>query len=100
MTKKEIAERNDALRASIPRIAPPNLLVMTGGISSLAVEHVDVIMEKVKTFDDFSKDNDPHKEHDFGAFTFHNSKVMWKIDDYAGHDGFELVLTVMLAEEY
>jgi hypothetical protein len=55
---------------------------------------------KVKNFDDFNEDNDPYGEHDFGSFNHKGEEIFWKIDDYEGEEGWNLVLTVMLAEEY
>ena len=96
----EVAKRNDALRAMIPRIAKPGMLVMTRGISVLPAEDIAKIMEKVKTFSEFKEDNDPWGEHDFGSFDYNGKTIFWKIDDYDGHEGIRLLLTVMLASEY
>jgi len=69
------------------------------------------IVERVRTFDDFSDDNDPYGEHDFGAFEQDGDKIFWKIDYYdrqltqGSPDPTDpklttRVLTVMLASEY
>lgn len=94
------AETNDKLRQSIPQISPPNLLAVTCGVSALRGREVAHILQKVKKFDDFNEDNDPYGEHDFGSFDHNNRKIFWKIDDYNGKEGYNLVLTVLLAEEY
>ena len=47
-------ETNDALRKSIPNVAPPNLLVITRGIADLEPEAVAKILLKVKEFRDFN----------------------------------------------
>lgn len=94
------AKTNDALRQTIPLVTEPNLFLMTRGITSLDFNEVMEILEKVKNFKDFNEGNDPWKEHDFGSFEHNGKKIFWKIDDYAGHEGYNLVLTVMLAEEY
>lgn len=94
------AETNDRLRKKIPIILPPDLLVITSGIAVLGGDTVAEILQKVKDFDEFNKDNDPWGEHDFGLFSHNDKKIYWKIDDYAGQDGYNLVLTVLLAEEY
>lgn len=94
------AKTNDALRRQIPFVAKPNLLVMTRGIAALEPDEVAEIMSKVKHFDDFNEDNDPWHKHDFGSFQHKRKKIFWKIDDYNGQEGYNLVLTVMLAEEY
>ena len=100
MFAKEIARRNNLLRRSIPDIFHPNLLVLTKGVADLGQEEVKEILKRVKEFNVFTKDNDPWKEHDFGAFEHKGKKIFWKIDDYTGNEGYELVLTIMLAEEY
>jgi hypothetical protein len=68
------------------------------------------IREKVERFDNFTPDNDPHGEHDFGALTHQGDKVFWKIDYYdktltkgsedpADPKQTARVLTIMLASE-
>ena len=64
------------------------------------------------TFTDFTKDNDPHREHDFGAFDVDGQRLFWKIDYFDQRDPdlgaedpsdeatTERVLTLMLADEY
>lgn len=91
---------NDALRSQIPCISKPNLLVLTRGISCLPEEEIADILMKVKNFNSFSKENDPWGEHDFGSFDHNGKKIFWKIDDYRGTEGYELILTVMFADEY
>jgi len=69
------------------------------------------IYHLVQSFDDFTEANDPYDEHDFGAFTYKEQKIFWKIDCYDRN--YEMgsedptdpsvtrrVLTIMLAEEY
>ncbi len=96
----ETARRYDAFRKSIPFIRKPNVLLLTSGLSSTFPDEVPLILQMVKEFDTFNEGNDPWHEHDFGAFDFRGERIFWKIDDYAGHEGYELVLTVMLASEY
>jgi len=84
-------------------------LVMTRGIAGRP--DARRILARVVYFNDFSADNDPHGEHDFGAFDHAGEKIFWKID-YYDHDlqsGSEdpsnpelttRVLTIMLASEY
>jgi len=74
MSSNEIAKRNDLLRKSIPNIFHPNLLVLTRGVADLEKKEVYQILNKVKGFNVFTKDNDPWKEHDFGAFNYQGKK--------------------------
>lgn len=93
-------KRYDLLRSKIPIILPPDLLVITRGIACMGDLNVVQILEKVKKFDDFNEGNDPYGIHDFGIITHKNEKIYWKIDNYNGQEGYNLVLTVLLAEEY
>jgi hypothetical protein len=85
--------------------------VMTPGIAALGDEAVGRLVNAIATFDDFCIGNDPHGEHDFGAFDFDGTPVMFKIDYYDKDLTFhspdpadpavtERVITIMLAEEY
>ena len=96
----ETAQRYDRLRKSIPFIRPPDTLVVTGGLSASFPDDLPLILTKVKEFPIFTENNDPWHEHDFGAFEHKGEKMFWKIDDYNGNEGYQLVLTVMLASEY
>lgn len=40
------------------------------------------ILAKVRNFNNFTKDNDPYGEHDFGSFDYNGEKIYWKIDYY------------------
>ena len=86
-------------------------LVQTSGINALSLADQSAIREKVETFDDFTPDNDPYGEHDFGAFDHNGEKIFWKIDyydatlTYGSEDPSDpqqtvRVLTIMLASEY
>jgi len=106
---KQIAKLNDLCRTA-PGVA--GRLVQTAGIS-LPPQVQSVIRENVERFKDFSPDNDPHGERDFGAFNVPGvrERIFWKIDYYApdligGSRNPEdprqtvRVLTIMLATEY
>lgn len=105
-----IAEQNDRFRREGPSQALPGLLVMTQGIAALPPILQVILQTKVRYYSRFTPDDDPHGEHDFGAFTADNvGRVFWKIDYYADSNieyGAEnalesfRVLTIMLASEY
>ena len=40
------------------------------------------MLEAVRTFADFTADNDPYGEHDFGAVEIDSRRCFWKIDLY------------------
>ena len=100
MELSETAQRYDRLRKGIPFVRRPDILVVTGGLAAAFPDDLPSILAKVKEFDEFSEGNDPWHEHDFGAFEYKGEKMFWKIDDYNGNEGYDLVLTVMLASEY
>jgi len=98
---------NDALRW----LSAGGELFVTRGIAGLPETEQAAILDRVRTFDDFTEDNDPHGEHDFGSFDQHGRTIFWKIDYYDlllknGSDDpsdparTRRVLTVLLAEEY
>jgi len=111
-----IAELNDQLRAALTQpfalVGVRGRIMMTCGVSGLDGEIQRAILERVASFDGFCESNDPHSEHDFGAFDMPGpGKIFWKIDYYdpslqwGSEDPSDpeltmRVLTVMLAEEY
>jgi hypothetical protein len=85
--------------------------VMTPGVAALGQEAVQRLVRAIALFDDFGTANDPHGEHDFGAFEFDGVEVFFKIDyfdedlncqspDPADPAVTERVITLMLASEY
>ncbi len=105
---KRIRRLNDAFRHGE---VMHGTVVITEGIQSLGDDCIAAILAKIAEFDDFSEANDPHGEHDFGAFSHAGAKIFWKIDyfdrdlkyhspDAANPDVTQRVLSVMLASEY
>lgn len=110
-----IALTNDIFRTLIPG-GPirgiPGQAVVTRGVADLGHRFVTAVGEAIIDFDDFTEDNDPYGEHDFGVVEVEGEQVFWKIDYYAddtctlGSDDpadctqTYRVMTVMLAEEY
>lgn len=104
----KISDLNDLARK---HIGIKSKAMMTHGIASLEPKIRTEILEKVSTFDDFTDDNDPYKERDFGAFEHKGNSIYWKIDYYApdmehGSDDptdetkTVRLLTIMLSSEY
>jgi len=92
---------NDRLRRLIPARENGNGLFLTRGIAALDDREKAEVLRGVRDYDTFTTDNDPWGEHDFGSFkTKAGTHVFWKIDNYHGEDGYNLVCTIMLAEEY
>jgi hypothetical protein len=102
-----IAQTNDIFRNTLIG----GRVYITQGIQSFPEEDRAKIVERVRTFRDFKKGDDPHGERDFGWFMFDAEKIYWKIDYYED-DQMEAgaedpldpktyrVLTIMLASEY
>jgi hypothetical protein len=102
-----IRDLNDAFRRTFSR----GRVMITCGVAELpdAVKARALLM--VASFDQFSDDNDPHGEHDFGSFEFADNRFFWKIDYYDQRCEFgsedpsdpkrtTRVLTLMLVSEY
>jgi hypothetical protein len=104
---ERIRALNDQLRQNIST----GLAVITPGIAALGPEAVDRIVKSISVYDDFCHANDPHEEHDFGAFEAESETIFFKIDYYdnalSGHSPdptdptvTRRVITIMLASEY
>jgi hypothetical protein len=86
-------------------------VVMSAGVADLTLGVRAQVMLKVQNFADFSENNDPYGEHDFGSFEVAGETFYWKIDYYdlrcefgsedpADPKKTTRVLTIMLASEY
>ena len=106
MSTDRIRELNDAFRTTFTG----GRVMLTASADALPSDVRAMAIRKVATFDAFSEDNDPHDEHDFGAFDLIGHKFFWKIDAYDKDCRFgsedpadptktTRVLTIMLAED-
>lgn len=112
-SSEKIRDFNDRFRAGDLTI--PGQALVTAGVQ----RHVDQapnlnlasVIQAVASFNEFTSENDPHQERDFGSFEIHGERLFWKIDYYApdmehgSDDPADLgktvrVLTIMLASEY
>ena len=100
-----------ALNDDLRRHLYNGVVFLTPGIAALGEEAIGRLANAIATFDDFCTANDPHREHDFGAFDFDGTPVMFKIDYYDKDRNFhspdpadptvtERVITIMRADEY
>ena len=78
----KIRDLNDAFRQRLPRTGNGYRLNVTSGVAALAPERLARLIRSICTFADFSEDNDPHGEHDFGAIDQDGTRYFWKIDCY------------------
>jgi|SRR5277367_382025 len=109
MTTKieQIRALNDKLRQNFTE----GRAVITCGVAALGAEAVARIIKTITVYNDFCHANDPHEEHDFGAFDADGHTIFFKIDYYdstlsqhspepADPTVTKRVITIMLAEEY
>jgi hypothetical protein len=103
----KIAFLNDGLRRTFAR----GRVVMTSGVAALPEERLATVLERVRHFDEFTPENDPHGEHDFGSFEVSGVRYFFKVDYYspdmegASEDPADpakttRALTIMRADEY
>jgi hypothetical protein len=108
LSKSErIAELNDEFR----KTGRGGKTVMTRAVADLPAEVISRAVTIVQTFNDFTEDNDPHREHDFFSFEVAGEKFFWKCDYYdkemkfgsedpSDPDKTTRVATLMLASDY
>ena len=107
MDTNRIRELNDNLRSTFTG----GRVVMTDGVAALPEVELAQLLERVRRFNDFTRDNDPHGEHDFGSVELAGQTYFFKLDYYANDmsGGSEdpaapekttRVLTIMRADEY
>lgn len=73
---------NDQLRTGGPTTPSHNRWLLTQGVLALGSPAVDAVIESIRSFSEFTEDNDPYGEHDFGSVTVGGQVVFWKIDYY------------------
>ena len=102
-----IRELNDAFRKTFVG----GKVLLTQGVNGLSDDDKRALLAKVRAFDDFHRDNDPHGEHDFvnvehdgvGYFAkidYYDSEMTMGSEDPADPDKTARVLTIMRTDEY
>lgn len=106
-----VAEENDIFRKHLgcirTSLTPSNRILLTQLVAGSA--HKESIVRAISKFKDFSPDNDPYGEHDFGSVEVSGEIYFFKIDYY--DKSFEYwsnpnkgpvnrVLTIMHSSEY
>ena len=105
--KARIRQLNDAFRQTFVG----GRVLMTPGVSELNTNDLQGVLSKVRMFDAFDGDNDPHREHDFievehdgttyfGKIDYYAHDLRYGSDDPADPDKTVRVLTIMRADEY
>jgi hypothetical protein len=102
-----VRQLNDAFRQTFIG----GRVMLTSGVDALPDADKAVLLDKVRNFNGFNADNDPHGEHDFVDIEHDGEKYFAKLDYYAAdmQGGSEdpsdpsktvRVLTIMRADEY
>lgn len=96
---------NDAARSTLTGCR----VMVTQGVAAL--QSTGQVLAEVRRYSNFSTDNDPFSEHDFGSLEVAGQTLFWKFDYYdltmtmlspdpADPSVTVRVLTVMLSHEY
>ena len=104
-------DRIRALNDAFRRTFVGGAVMITAGVEALPLDQRRSLIQKVRSFETFSEDNDPHAEHDFGAVDEGGERFFWKLDYYDRNTEFgspdpadpavtTRVLTIMRADEY
>ena len=78
MNTEKIRQLNDMLRKTFIG----GQVMLTTGIRAKSSEDQAEILQKVRSFNEFTKANDTYAEHDYGRFTHNGEDIMFKIDYY------------------
>ena len=103
----KIAALNDRARQRLDHCR----WILTQGVLSCDPITVAELLIAVEDFDNFTADNDPYAEHDFGVIKLPGDTFFWKFDYYdldlqmhspdpTDTNVTTRVLTIMLADEY
>lgn len=79
---ERIRDLNDEFRQGGLGAGRGGRWLVTPGVIALGPAAVLAAARTVRKFDQFTPDNDPHEEHDFGAFDLAGEQLFWKIDYY------------------
>src|ERR1700676_5337123 len=58
-------------------------VVMTQGVNALPTDTKARVLLAVQSFSNFTKDNDPYGEHDFGSVDMDGETFFFKVDYYS-----------------
>lgn len=106
--RNKIRELNDNFRQ---HAIGNGSIMITACVQALGEDKLLAVTSAVIAFDNFTPDNDPYGEHDFGSLEITGETVFWKIDYYdrsmqmgspdpADETVTHRVLTIMLESEY
>src|SRR5436305_15237881 len=76
MSAEKIRALNDAFRTTMTG----GRVMLTAGVDALPSDVKAMVIRRVATFSEFTPENDPHGEHDFGSFEVAGRKFFFKLD--------------------
>jgi hypothetical protein len=74
----KIRDLNDRFRQTFVG----GVVLITHGLSAMCREVKSEVLRRVRSFEHFNQDNDPHREHDFGSFVIAGTRFFFKIETY------------------
>ncbi len=110
-TTMSASEAIRALNDAFRRTFVGGMVMITAGVQALPRDERRSLLAKVRAFEAFGEDNDPHGEHDFGAVDDGGVRYFWKVDSYDRNIELDSpdpadpavttrVLTIIRADEY
>jgi hypothetical protein len=81
-TTMSSAERIRALNDAFRCTFVGGMVLITAGVEAMPRDQRRSLLQKVRAFEAFSEDNDPHGEHDFGAIDEGGVRYFWKLEYY------------------
>ncbi|MDO7843765.1 DUF3768 domain-containing protein [Sphingomonas immobilis] len=82
MAHAQRAERIRSLNDQLRTTGHGGSIYLTAAVAGLATCAVGRLMSEIQQFADFTADNDPWGEHDFGKVELDGAPYFWKIDAY------------------
>lgn len=71
---------NDAFRRKLPRTGKGHRFGVTSGVAAIHPDALGRLLDSVRSFTDFTDDNDSNSECDFGAVDQDGFRFFWKIN--------------------
>ncbi|MGO9744236.1 MAG: DUF3768 domain-containing protein [Roseiarcus sp.] len=110
-TTESKTDRIRALNDAFRRTFIGGAVMITAGVEAMPLDQRRSLLQKIRSFDAFGEDNNPHAENDFGAVDEAGERYFFKIDYYDKKTEFgspdpadpavtTRVLTIMRADEY
>ena len=83
--KVNCAQRTEAIRRlndRLRRTGQGGKVMMTSAVADLPPAELIQLLSQMRQFENFTAENDPYGEHDFGSVVIDGQSYFWKIDAY------------------